>query len=453
MINFFFRGLLFLLFFFVASTVTAHPHAFITPQVQFSFSGDTLNSLAVSWEFDDMTTIGLVGDQAVTAAAELSPLEQKEIQSLEGFPAPKYLRQFCYIEIDETVIELPVPQSVNLTVNKGRLVYSFAVDIKQAVKKSLKVWFHDRTVLIAFSTAAGQYTVLQSAGEKPAIRIVNESGMDKIAISFIASAPQSMRMGNILQWLSTWQAAFNEDIARKMNLLKNNYSPEIFGALLATAFLYGVLHAAGPGHGKSIMIGWILTQKRSFADVLMASLFATFLHAFSAVAVVAGIYFFMGKYVPAAMGTIFIWMNILAGGLLVLTGVQLFIDIVRQSAARRTRKRSYGRGAGKAAPRSGHPLWIGAAIGIVPCPLAAVMFIVCLASDMQAHGLLLVAAFALGMGFTLLSVALVMWSVRKQTMRNNQFRSLGFLHFVNIISGIFFITIGALLILPNLDKL
>ena len=278
-----------------------------------------------------------------------------------------------------------------------------------------------------------------------------------IAIIYIVFSQVSGigKPGILLYTITKWQASFNKEVVAKIRSLQANYSMELFMALLTTSFLYGVLHAAGPGHGKSIITGWILTQSRSFKDITLASLSATFLHAFSAVAVVAGIYLFMGKYAPAAMGTTLILLNLAAGGLLILSGLQLFHTVWQQRLKVQTNKMP-SPNADLPVKQSGftHSLWIGVSIGIVPCPLAAVIFLFCLNAGLMANGLALVTAFALGMGLTLFAVALTVWSTKqKATQGNEALKTDGFLFFVNLISGLFFIAIGIIIILPNLEKI
>jgi ABC-type nickel/cobalt efflux system permease component RcnA len=252
----------------------------------------------------------------------------------------------------------------------------------------------------------------------------------------------------LLYYLTKWQSEFNKDAALKIKLLRNNYSTELFQALLTTSFLYGMLHAIGPGHGKSIILGWILTQQRRLKDIVIVTTGATFLHAFSAVAIVASIFYLVGKYLPGTMGTMYLWLNVVSGLILVITGFQLFYENYQQNS-----KQTYKKNSVSSNLQSIHPAWIALSIGIVPCPLAAVMFIACLTSDMVASGLLLVAAFALGMGVTLFLVATTVWSIKNKTTRADSFGApRHFFKLVNVVSALFFIVLGILIILPNIQK-
>lgn len=252
----------------------------------------------------------------------------------------------------------------------------------------------------------------------------------------------------LLYYLTKWQSEFNKDAALKIKLLRNNYSTELFQALLTTSFLYGMLHAIGPGHGKSIILGWILTQQRRLKDIVLVATSATFLHAFSAVTIVASIFYLVGKYLPGTMGTMYLWLNVVSGLILVITGFQLFYENYKQNS-----KQTYKKNIVSSNLQSIHPAWIALSIGIVPCPLAAVIFIACLTSDMVGSGLLLVTAFALGMGVTLFLVATTVWSIKTKTTQADSFGApRHFFKLVNVVSALFFIILGILIILPNVQK-
>lgn len=252
-----------------------------------------------------------------------------------------------------------------------------------------------------------------------------------------------------MYYLTNLQSAFNKDAAIQIKLLHTNYSTELFQALLVTSFLYGAIHAIGPGHGKSIITSWILAQRRSLKDIALVAVGATLLHAFSAVAIVASIFYFVGKYLPGMMGTMSLWLNVVSGVILAITGMQLFAGHYKQYCNHSCKTQRLSNHL-----HSVHPAWIALSIGIVPCPLATVIFIYCLTTNMMISGLQLVAAFALGMGLTLFLVAITVWLIKNHATRfNNCGTTGGFFTLVNLANALFFIILGIWIILPNMEKL
>lgn len=68
--------------------------------------------------------------------------------------------------------------------------------------------------------------------------------------------------GDFLQWCLATQITLHRYLVMYLLLLNNHqYSGGIW--LLVGAFLYGVLHAVGPGHGKFIVTTYLSTNQES----------------------------------------------------------------------------------------------------------------------------------------------------------------------------------------------
>lgn len=78
------------------------------------------------------------------------------------------------------------------------------------------------------------------------------------------------------------QLEFRNQIGKLLTDLKTHNNPRLFFTLIGLAFLYGVLHAAGPGHRKTIIFSMFLTHKAKLHEPLLASFIASGAHAGSA---------------------------------------------------------------------------------------------------------------------------------------------------------------------------
>lgn len=54
------------------------------------------------------------------------------------------------------------------------------------------------------------------------------------------------------------QRNVNREINRRLIALRDGHGPGVVFACLSIAFLYGVFHALGPGHGKTVIVGYFL---------------------------------------------------------------------------------------------------------------------------------------------------------------------------------------------------
>jgi nickel/cobalt transporter (NicO) family protein len=70
-------------------------------------------------------------------------------------------------------------------------------------------------------------------------------------------------MTGLAGWLLQWQAQFYRDMTAAVRAVRE--SGLALPALMWLGFLYGVVHAAGPGHGKAVISAYILADDRSAA--------------------------------------------------------------------------------------------------------------------------------------------------------------------------------------------
>ncbi len=87
-------------------------------------------------------------------------------------------------------------------------------------------------------------------------------------------------------WLLYQQQRINRQLADAVKDLKATGSFAAAGVLAFLSFSYGVLHAAGPGHGKAIISSYVLANERTVRRGIMLSFLAAFIQALSAITLV-----------------------------------------------------------------------------------------------------------------------------------------------------------------------
>lgn len=95
------------------------------------------------------------------------------------------------------------------------------------------------------------------------------------------SLPSTTGIGGMIL---AWQSAFYRDLTATLKAIGQN--PTALWGLLALSFGYGVFHAAGPGHGKAVISGYIVADDRSLQRGLALSFAAAILQALVAIALV-----------------------------------------------------------------------------------------------------------------------------------------------------------------------
>lgn len=81
-----------------------------------------------------------------------------------------------------------------------------------------------------------------------------------------------------------WQSSFYRELTATLKAI--GQSAAALPGLLGLAFAYGVFHAAGPGHGKAVISGYIVADNRSLRRGLALSFAAALLQALVAIALV-----------------------------------------------------------------------------------------------------------------------------------------------------------------------
>jgi len=88
----------------------------------------------------------------------------------------------------------------------------------------------------------------------------------------------------IIGWILAKQAEFYQNFSRIIRAAKTDGSA--VWTLLGVSFLYGIFHAAGPGHGKAVISSYLVANEETWRRGIVLSFASAFLQAFVAVALV-----------------------------------------------------------------------------------------------------------------------------------------------------------------------
>lgn len=122
-----------------------------------------------------------------------------------------------------------------------------------------------------------------AAPEKSPLGIALPSGGQDEAAASRRGTSQASTWDKLWVWMVTQQAKFKRAMSAAVRDLKSGspwYPAMVISAL---AFAYGVLHAAGPGHGKAIISSYVLANERTLRRGIMLSFLAAFIQALTAI--------------------------------------------------------------------------------------------------------------------------------------------------------------------------
>jgi nickel/cobalt transporter (NicO) family protein len=100
----------------------------------------------------------------------------------------------------------------------------------------------------------------------------------------LRSGSQPGSAGGIVGWLFAKQAEFYRQFSGLIRSAKADGSA--VWSLLGLSFLYGVFHAAGPGHGKAVISAYVVANAETWIRGVVLSLASALLQALAAIAIV-----------------------------------------------------------------------------------------------------------------------------------------------------------------------
>lgn len=124
----------------------------------------------------------------------------------------------------------------------------------------------------------------------------------------------------IVGWILAKQAEFTVGMRAMLRSAKAD-GTAVWG-LLGLSFLYGVFHAAGPGHGKAVISSYVVANQETWRRGVVLSFASALLQAIVAVAFV-GIAAWVFNATMATMCATERWIEIVSYGLIALIGLRL----------------------------------------------------------------------------------------------------------------------------------
>ena len=192
--------------------------------------------------------------------------------------------------------------------------------------------------------------------------------------------------------------------------------------LLGSAFIWGALHALSPGHGKTMVAGYLVGSRGRPRDAALLGLTVTITHT-SAVFALGLVTLAASAYVLPE--DLYPWLGVASGAMVIAIGLWAIRTRLRRWRAMRAEHdhghhdmHSHGGHTHSHGPHShthepsGAPITtrsliaLGVSGGIVPCPSALVVLVAAISQHRLGLGLVLILAFSIGLAATLTAVGL-----------------------------------------------
>lgn len=257
-------------------------------------------------------------------------------------------------------------------------------------------------LVFLFSVLSVAITATPAKGQNP---FTSKKGADKSATEYDSSRTLLFR-------LNAMQNQAREKIASLVAESRESRSLRPISALILFALLYGILHAAGPGHGKAVAVSYVLSERPSYLKGLALSNLIALFHGAGGIVFVMVVYSVLKTGVAKSMAAVNHITQIVSYSMIICLGLYLLTEAFLEW--RKTKhdslKEDHGTEAGK-------NIAAALSIGFIPCPGVIMVTFLAVSMGLPGLGILLGVCIALGMAITI-SIVVIAGITGKRALVN-----------------------------------
>ncbi len=298
-------------------------------------------------------------------------------------------------------------------------------------------------LLIGCSFALFANPFISPAGKTDISEVGNEiapEGNDKAEVNISGSAPSvrisSGRENNLREQRNLreilGEAFYSwKELSSSEDSTNRKKASSILSIILGVSFLFGIVHALGPGHRKTIVFSLYLSRKAPWWEPLATGTSLSVLHAGSAVIIIILLNGLAGSISQKA-NFIAQWMEGVSYLLLITTAVILIIHSTLDFINHHRMVKE-----GKDLRRKNISITAFIISGIYPCPGAVLVLVLSFTLNIIPLGILSVLSMSLGMSIPIIASAYLAWAGREGLFHvfKSKENSIGFITYFAEISG------------------
>lgn len=212
-----------------------------------------------------------------------------------------------------------------------------------------------------------------------------------------------------------WQKEINFAITEAFETLEATQSGAMYGYIIFSAFVYGLVHALGPGHGKMIIASYFLVHGANIRIALKAAFLSSIIHTLSALSITTILYLFFQHTITKHFQLINENMYKLSACFIIFIALFLLYETLKARTASQyqTPSRSHDKTIFK----------LALSIGIVPCPGVMSIVLFSMILGYYTLGVASAVSMSLGMGITM-SLAAILSTQLKQSKMIHRYESI-----------------------------
>jgi len=236
---------------------------------------------------------------------------------------------------------------------------------------------------------------------------------------------ESSHKFSLVQQFFKIQRDINIKVRKLVKDLKDSKSKKTLILLILLSFLYGIVHALGPGHGKVLAFSYFMSKSADIKKGIILGFLTSFFHTLSALLVVLTIYFILKKSLLLSVENANSVLKMISYGGITILGLCLLIKAIIDLYKSKSKKDSKEKDSSSASSASSPEIAIkhkgllpmALAVGIVPCPGAIFILTFSITMGILGVGIILTTVYSLGMGITISAIGVLTILTRQGTLK------------------------------------
>ncbi|MCK4815306.1 hypothetical protein KA005_06015 [bacterium] len=203
----------------------------------------------------------------------------------------------------------------------------------------------------------------------------------------------------------SWQHELRQKMSDLVRQSKEGGAVRPLLLLIGLSFLYGVIHSAGPGHGKALALSYILSERPSFLRAVVFGNLVALFHGISGIIFVLIIKLLLQKRATGSLEEVTHITQLISYSLLICLGLGILIKSIyswikssreTQDIATEPEEKKFIK-----------PLLSALAVGIIPCPSVVMVMLFALSMNLTGLGIVLGLAISMGMATTITAIVII----------------------------------------------